>query len=81
MTGTHQTQVDRIVLLSRGAHNRLTQVDESPARSLCEPIFYWWNPKISTAQQRAFDTLLKSVTIHSLEYSNLDAAIDLLERL
>lgn len=80
MTGTRQTRVDRIILPKRAAHNRLTQIDESAARSLCEPIFYWWDPKISGSQQRAFDTLLKSVTIHSLEYSNPDAAIDLLEQ-
>ncbi|HLX43708.1 MAG TPA: hypothetical protein VKR43_09755 [Bryobacteraceae bacterium] len=75
-----QTRIDRIILLKRAAHNRLTQANESAARSLCEPIFYWWDPKISAAQQRAFDTLLAAVTVHSLEYSNLDAAIDLLER-
>jgi hypothetical protein len=80
MAGTRQTRVDRIILLKRAAHDRLTQVDESAARSLCEPIFYWWDPEISAAQQSAFDTLLKSVTVHTLEYSNLDAAIDLLER-
>jgi hypothetical protein len=80
MAGPPQTQVDRIILLKRTTHNRLTQLNESAARALCEPIFYWWDPEISSAQQHAFDTLLKSVTIHSLEYSNLDAAIDLLEK-
>ena len=80
MAGPPQTRVHRIILLKRAPHNRLTQVNESPARALCEPIFYWWDPEISTAQQLAFDTLLKSVTIHSLEYSDLDRAIDLLER-
>ena len=80
MSGARQTRVDRIVLLKRAPYNRLAQVGQSPARALCQPIFYWWDPKISAAQQRAFDTLLESVTIHTLEYSTLDAAIDLLER-
>lgn len=75
-----QTRIDRIVLLSRAHHNRFTRIDESSARAICEPIFYWWDPEISAAQQSAFDTLLESVTVHSLEYSKLDAAIDLLER-
>jgi hypothetical protein len=80
MAGARQTRIDRIILLKRTPHNRLNQVNESFARSLCEPIFYWWDPEISASQQAAFDTLLKSVTVHTLEYSNLDAAIDLLER-
>jgi len=78
--GARQTRVDRMVLLKRTGRNHIQPIDKSEARAICEPIFYWWDQDISAAQQRAFDTLLDSVTVHSLEYSNPDAAIDLLER-
>lgn len=77
---TRRTRVDRVILLKRAPHDRLTQIHKSAARAICEPIFYWWDPEISSSQQQAFDTLLGAVTVHSLEYSDLNAAIDLLER-
>ena len=75
-----QTRIDRIVLLKRADRNHIQRVDKSAARAICEPIFYWWDHEISSSQLHAFDTLLDAVTVHSLEYSGLDAAIDLLER-
>jgi len=74
------TQVDRIVILRRANRNQLTRVDQSAAREICEPIFYWWDARISSEQQAAFNTLLDASEVFSLEYSDLDAAIDLLER-
>ena len=76
--------VDRIVLLrriSRVSHGpaRLTEVDPGAAREICEPFFYWWNERISSEQQAAFHALLAASRVFSLEYSNLDAAVDLLE--
>jgi len=74
------TRVDRIIILRRGTRNHLTRVDESEARALCELIFYWWDSEISAAQQSAFDTLLASTSVLALEYSDLDTAIDLLDK-
>jgi|SRR5579872_4007472 len=72
--------LDRIVLLRRTDRNRLDRVDPKAARDLCEPIFYWWDARISAEQQASFDTLLETAEVCSLEYNDLDAAIDLLER-
>jgi hypothetical protein len=75
-----RTMVDRIAILRRCDRNALTRVDERAAREICEPIFYWWDARISADQQRAFDALLASSEVYTLEYSDLDRAIDLLER-
>lgn len=77
---SRQTRVDRIVILRRGSKNQLLPADERIARDICEPIFYWWDARISREQQLGFDTLLAASEVYSLEYSNLDAAIDLLEQ-
>jgi len=74
------TAVDRIVVLRRAAgQTRLTAVEQTAARALCEPIFYWWDREVSTDQQAAFDMLLDASEVFLLEYSSFDAAIDLLE--
>ncbi|MBZ5604200.1 MAG: hypothetical protein LAO79_18015 [Acidobacteriia bacterium] len=75
-----RTAVDRIVLLRRTDRNQLTRVDPQLARDLCEPIFYWWDPRISSEQQSSFDALLSQCEVFSLDYSNPDSALDLLER-
>jgi len=75
------TQFDRIVILTRrqSVPTRLIPLKKSAARAICEPIFYWWDSQISAGQQAGFDTLLEASRVFSLEYSDLDAAIDLLE--
>jgi len=76
-----RTIVDRVVILRRGSErNQLSRVDDRVARELCEPIFYWWDARISAEQQRAFDTLLAASEVLCLEYNDLDRAIDLLEQ-
>ena len=72
--------VDRIVLLRRGEKNQLTSVHPQAARDYCEPIFYWWNARVSAAQQAAFDALLSGSETLALEYRDLEAAAELLER-
>jgi hypothetical protein len=74
-----RTAVDRLVILRPGTHNRLNPVDPRLAREMCEPIFYWWDPHISREQQSGFDTLLAASEVLSLEYCDLDAAVDLLD--
>lgn len=73
-----RTPVDRFAILRRGDRNRLSRLDPQAARDLCEPIFYWWDPRISAEQQRAFDTLLAASEVILLEYRDPDAAVDLL---
>lgn len=77
---TPSTAVDGIVLLNRtsGGASHLKQVEKMEARAICEPIFYWWDPRISAEQQAAFDSLLEASEVFSLEYSELESAIDLL---
>lgn len=72
-------QVDRIVILRRSDRSALIETGPRAAREICEPIFYWWDPRISSAQQAAFDGLLSASRVFSLEYASLDAAVDLLE--
>jgi hypothetical protein len=76
------TVVNRFVLLQRTPNGgtRLTPVEKSRAREICEPIFYWWDAEISAEQQATFDTLLEASEVFSLEYSVLDAAVDLMEK-
>jgi hypothetical protein len=81
ITAAPSAAVDRIVILRRtnGGRNRLTRVDASAAREICEPIFYWWDASIAAEQQTGFDALLAASRVFTLEYSDLDSAIDLLE--
>ena len=82
ITTARSVPVDRIVILHRteSGPTRLTSVDKSAAREICEPIFYWWDAQLSAGQQAGFDTLLEACQVLSLEYSDLNAAIDLLEK-
>jgi len=73
--------VDRVVILRRKTHGepRLTPVDQSIARPFYHPFLYWWNAEIASAQQAAIDRLFAVSRVFTLEYSDLDAAVDLLE--
>ncbi len=80
VSNTRRTSVDRIVILERGSANRLKRVDHNIAREICEPIFYSWDAHIFADQKRAFHALLAGSEVLSLEYNDLDRAIDLLEQ-
>jgi len=74
-------RVRRFILLNRReGPARLTPVDPSLVREHCSQHFYRWDPPIAAEQRAAFDTMLKGVETLALEYSDLDGAIDLLER-
>lgn len=75
-----RAKLDRLAILRRADCNRLRRIDPQAARDLCEPIFYWWDSRISAEQQASFDTLLESAEVVSLEYRDPDAAVDLLEQ-
>jgi hypothetical protein len=70
----------RFVLLDRrDGPARLRPVHESRARELCAQHFYHWDPPVTAEQFAALDRMLRRVEVLSLEYSNLDEAVDLLE--
>ena len=71
----------RFILLDRRAGPpRLTRVHEFRARELCAQHFYHWDPPVAAEQFAALDEMLKRVEVLELEYSNLEEAVDLLEK-
>jgi hypothetical protein len=74
-------QASRFILLDRrDGPARLSTVIGNAVRDHCAQHFYHWDPPIARAQHAAFDTMLEGMETFSLQYSNLDEAIDLLER-
>jgi len=72
---------DAIVLLHRrvtGDAARLDSIDKDRVRGHCQKWFYNWDPPVFAEQQRAFDDFLAGARAFSLEYSDLDAAIEVL---
>jgi hypothetical protein len=82
---------DSIVLLRRlprsrsdshtGPPARLQPIERPQVREHCEQWFYRWDPPVHREQQTAFESFLNGVRAFSLEYSDLDAAIDALNAL
>jgi hypothetical protein len=71
----------RFILLDRKpgpAH--LAPAGKSRIIDHCAQHFYHWDSPVAAAQRAAFDTMLDGVELLSLQYSNLDEAIDLLEQ-
>jgi hypothetical protein len=77
--------VDAIVLPHRvsPAHPkalaRLEKIGKDLVRDYCAQWFYHWDPPILAEQQAAFEEMLKGARTFSLEYSDLDAAVDVLD--
>ncbi len=79
---------DSIVLLRRiprsdaGSLKRsiahMRPIERSQVREHCEKWFYRWDPPVHREQHTAFEDFLNGVRAFSLEYSDLDAAIDAL---
>lgn len=78
------TPVDAIVLPHRvsAAHPKapahLERIAKDLVRQYCAQWFYHWDPPILAQQQAAFEELLAGVRTFSLEYSDLDSAVDAL---
>jgi hypothetical protein len=82
---------DSIVLLHRFPRSRsdsparplarLQPIEKPQVREHCEKWFYRWDPPVHHEQQTAFEDFLSGVRTFSLEYSDLDAAIDALDPL
>jgi hypothetical protein len=74
-------RASRFILLDRRpGPARLSPIDPSRLREHCAQHFYHWDPPIDAEQRAAFDTMLHGMEVLSLEYSNLEDAIDLLEK-
>jgi hypothetical protein len=74
-------RAERFILLHRRAGPaKLAPVDVSRVRDHCSQHFYHWDPPIDGEQRAAFDTMLHGMEVLSLEYSDLEEAIDLLEK-
>jgi hypothetical protein len=73
-------EIDRLVFLRRtpSAEARLTPCDHEIARAECAKWFYTWDPEVHAEQLAALDTMLAGCRIETLEYSNLDRAVDIL---
>lgn len=77
--------IDSIVLPHRvspahpKAPARLEKIGKDLVREYCAQWFYHWDPPILAEQQAAFEEMLKGARTLSLEYSDLDAAVDALD--
>jgi hypothetical protein len=74
--------VDAIILPHRvssthpKAPARLEPISKALGREYCAQWFYHWDPPVLAEQQAAFEEMLKGTRTFSLEYSDLDAAVD-----
>src|ERR1043166_5799370 len=82
ITATPRAGVHRLVFLRRSAGGpaRLKSLDKAEARAWGERVLYWWNPKVAAEQQANLLGLLAASRVEALEYSDLGAAVDALER-
>ncbi len=71
--------VDWIILPRRAASTRLQSIDKSTVREHCAQWFYHWDAPVLAEQQAAFEEMLGGVSTFSLEYSDLDSAVDILD--
>ena len=74
--------VERMVFLRRVAEGAavLTPFDKREARDWAERVFYGWDPEVAAEQSRNLEQLLEGVTVEGLEYSDLEGAVDVLEK-
>ncbi len=74
--------IDRIIFLRRdaGPVAKLSRLDPKIVRAWCDQFFYKWDREVVFAQREAFSTLLAGVRVEALEYSELEAAVDVLAK-
>jgi hypothetical protein len=75
-------EVDRFVFLQRRADGpaRLKSFGKTEARTWCEQVFFRWNPPVAAEQEAALSKLIDASEVLALAYSNIEDAIDALER-
>jgi len=79
LTTAPTASVDWIILPRRGAQTRLMPLDKSAIREHCAQWFYHWDAPVLAQQEAAFDEMLDGVDTFSLEYADLDSAVDVLD--
>lgn len=74
--------IDRIVFLRRDSKSpaKISRLDPKIMRAWVDQFFYKWDREVIFAQREAFGTLLAGVRVQALEYSDLEAAVDVLSK-
>ena len=74
--------IDRIVFLRRDSKSpaKISRLDPKIVRAWVDQFFYKWDREVIFAQREAFGTLLAGVRVQALEYSDLEAAVDVLSK-
>jgi hypothetical protein len=74
--------VDRLIFLRRVSNGPavVMEFDRRDAREWCERVFYFWDPEVAAEQQANLEGLLDTTDVQILEYSDLEAAVDAIER-
>ena len=75
-------RVDRMIFSKRspGSPARLAAFGKLEARAWCEQVIFKWNPDVAADQSANLTTLLEACEIQALEYSDFDAAVEILEK-
>jgi hypothetical protein len=75
-----RTRVDSIVLLRRASSGfaRLLPIEKDQVRRHCDQWFAHWDAEVYGEQVAAFERFLSGVRVYSLEYSEFDAAVAIL---
>ncbi len=75
------TQVDQMVFLERKPEGgpRWKTLAKSDARAWCERVFFHWDPEVKAEQLTTLSTLLEACELRTLEYSNVQDAVNFLE--
>jgi hypothetical protein len=75
-----RTRADSIVLLRRAGSSpaRLLPIKKDQVREHCEKWFANWDAEVYGEQVAAFETFLSGVRAYSLEYSDVDSAVAVL---
>jgi hypothetical protein len=74
--------IDRMIFLRRVASGPavLKEFDRTEACKWCERVFYWWDPEVAAEQRANLSGLLDATQVQALEYSELESAVDAIER-
>ncbi len=75
-----RARVDSIVLLRRSPSGpaRFLPIEKDQVRGHCEKWFAYWDAEVYAEQATAFESVLSGAHCYSLEYSDVDAAVAIL---
>jgi len=82
LTTAATAPIDRIIFLRRDSKSpaKISRLDPKIVRAWVDQFFYRWDREVIFAQREAFGTLLAGVRVQALEYSDLEAAVDVVSR-